>query len=148
MSNIAVGGTPAHAFFFGVLSAALASAKPPLCTTPCFPPPPCGGVATPFPNPVLATVPRTPLLPPVPFPYPSPPGNAGEPSRLMLVVLFGFPLPGKPFGSPNPPVCTFSIGALTVAGAALPVLKLLTFTSSRGRLGPLIGVLSFASNTV
>src|SRR6266853_917070 len=148
MSTIVVGDSLADAFFFGVLSAALASAKPPLCTTPCFPPPPDGGVATPFPNPVLATVPRTPLLPPVPFPYPSPPGNAGEPRRLMFVVLLGFPLPGRPFGSPNPPVCTLLTGAVTVAGAALPVLKLLTFTSSRGRFGPLIGVLSFASNTV
>src|SRR6266446_635005 len=43
------------AFFLGVLSATLASAKPPLCTLPCFPPL-GGGLATPFPNPVLANV--------------------------------------------------------------------------------------------
>src|SRR6266478_10260680 len=80
MSTMVVGGSLA-AFFFGAFSATVASAKPPLCTTPRFPPPLGGGVATPFPNPVLATVPRIPLAPPVPFPYPSPPGNAGEPRR-------------------------------------------------------------------
>src|SRR5258707_1993162 len=146
--TIVVGESPAAAFFLGVLSPTAAPAKPPLCTTPCFPPPLGGGFATPFPNPVLATVPRTPLAPPVPFPYPSPPGNAGEPRRLMFVVLLGFPLPGRPFGSPNPPVCTLFTGAVTVAGAALPVPKLLTFTSSRERFGPLVGVFSFASNTL
>src|ERR1700720_254636 len=142
MSTIDVGESLAPVFFFGVLSATVASAKPPLCTVPCFPPPLGGGVAVPFPKPVLATVPRTPFAPPVPFPYPSPPGNAGEPKRLILVVLFGFPLPGKPLGSPNPPVCTLLTGALTVAGAALPVFRLFTLTSSCGRFGPLIGVFS------
>src|SRR5207237_10405767 len=110
-------------------------ANPPLCTVPRLPPPPSGGFATPFPNPVLATVPRTPLAPPVPFPYPSPPGNAGDPNRATFVVLFGLPLPGSPFGSPNPPVCTLFTGKFTVAGAALPLFRLFTFTSSFGRLG-------------
>src|SRR5229473_4095706 len=148
MLTIVVGESPAAAFFFGVLSTTVASAKPVFCTAPCFPPL-GGGVATPFPNPVLATVPRTPLSPPVPFPYPGPPGNAGEPSRFTFVVLLGLPLPGSPLGSPKPPVCTLFTGRFTVAGAALPVLfRLLTFTSSFGRFGPLVGVFSFASKTV
>src|SRR6201988_3291408 len=142
MSTMVVGESPAAAFFFGALSVTLASANPPLCTTPCLPTPLGGGLATPFPNPVLATVPRTPLAPPVPFPYPSPPGNAGDPSRFTFGDLFGRAFPANPLGSPNPPVCTLLTGTFTVAGAALPVLRLLTFTSSLGRFGPLIGVFS------
>ena len=60
MLTMLVGESLAAAFFFGVLSATLASANPPLCTAPRFPPPLGGGFATPFPKPVLATVPRTP----------------------------------------------------------------------------------------
>src|SRR6266852_4516481 len=97
----------------------------------------------PFPQPVLATVPRMPLSPPVPLPYPGPPGNAGEPRRLTLVALFGSPLPGIPLGSPKPPVCTLFTGATTVAGAALPDPRLPTFTSSFGRFGCVVGVSIF-----
>jgi len=76
-------------------------------------------------SPCWLTVPAIPFLPPVPLPYPSPPGNAGEPSRATVVACFGSPLPATPFGSPNPPVCTFSTGATTVAGAALPRIKVI-----------------------
>jgi len=81
----------------------------------------------PLPKPVLATVPRIPLSPPVPLPYPGPPGNAGEPSRLTLVALFGSPLPAIPLGSPKPPVCTWFHRATTVAAAALPDPRIADF---------------------
>src|SRR6266852_1914865 len=97
----------------------------------------------PFPQPVLATVPRMPLSPPVPLPYPGPPGNAGEPRRFTYVALLGSPLPGIPLGSPKPPVCTLFTGATTVAGAALPDPRLPTFTSSFGRFGCVVGVSIF-----
>ena len=65
----------------------VSTAPNPLATTvPFLPLPPGGGVAVPFPKPVLGTVPRMPSLPPVPFPYPSPPGSAVEPRRLALVA--------------------------------------------------------------
>ena len=106
-------------------------------------------MAMPLPKPVLATVPRAPLSPPVPFPYPGPPGSAGGPRRLTFVDLLGLPLPGSPLGSPKPPVCTLLSGRFTVAGAALPVLaaRLLTFTSSLGRLGWFVGVSLACSKT-
>ncbi len=58
-----------------------------------------------------------------------------NPAGSRLVACFGSPLPAIPFGSPNPPVCTFSTGAFTVAGAALPEPILFSFTSSFGRFG-------------
>src|SRR6266567_7384495 len=44
-------------------------------------------VATPFPKPVLATTPRTPLAPPVPLPYPGPAGKSNEPSWAIFAGL-------------------------------------------------------------
>src|SRR5213082_2787446 len=58
-------------------------------------------VAAPFLlEPSEATVPRTPWAPPVPLPWPGPPGRLGEPAWLMFPALLGFPGPGIPFGSP------------------------------------------------
>src|ERR1700730_791401 len=51
-----------------------------------------------------------------------------------------------PWGSPKPPVCTLFNGATTVAGAALPVLKTLVLTSSRGRFGWLVAVSILAAS--
>src|SRR5882724_5715128 len=86
--------SPLAAFFFGASAATVWSPKPLVCTVPRFPPL-GGGIAVPLPNPVLATVPRIPLSPPVPLPYPGPPGKAGEPRRFTLVALFGSPLPER-----------------------------------------------------
>src|SRR2546430_15041181 len=138
MSTGVVGLSLAAAFFLGVSVATVWSANPVVCSVPRLGLL-GGGFATPFPKPVLATVPRIPLSPPVPFPYPGPPGNAGEPRRLTFVALFGSPLPGIPLGSPNPPVCTLFSGATTVGTAALPDPRLPTFTSSFGRFGWFFG---------
>src|SRR6266850_2884428 len=146
MSTGVVAPSPLAAFFLGASVATVWSAKPVDCSVPRLVL--GGGFAVLLPKPVLATVPRIPLSPPVPLPYPGPPGKAGEPRRLTFVALFGSPLPGTPFGSPKPPVCTLFTGATTVAGAALPVPRLPTFTSSFGRFGWFVGVSIFTcSNT-
>src|SRR6266850_1242277 len=146
MSTGVVAPSPLAAFFLGASVATVWSAKPVDCSVPRFGG--GGGFAVLLPNPVLATVPRIPLSPPVPLPYPGPPGNAGEPRRFTFVVLFGSPLPGIPLGSPKPPVCTLFTGATTVAGAALPEDITPTFTSSFGRLGWLVGVSIFTCSNV
>src|SRR5215469_12213125 len=61
-------------------------------------------IATPLPNPALATTPRTPFAPPVPFPEPGPDGRSKEPKAPILIALPLVSLAGTPFGSPNPPV--------------------------------------------
>src|SRR4029077_18994230 len=63
-------------------------------------------VAVPLPKPVLATTPRTPF-PPVPLPLPSPVGRSNDPDCAMFTGLVFVSCAGTPFGSPNPPVCTF-----------------------------------------
>src|SRR6266852_8474483 len=141
ISTGVVGLSLLAALFFGASAATVWSAKPLVCTVPFFVL--GGGFAIPLPKPVLATVPRIPLSPPVPLPYPGPPGNAGEPRRLTFVALLGSPLPGIPLGSPKPPVCTLFTGATTVAGAALPEDMTPTFTSSFGRFGWFVGVSIF-----
>src|SRR5438132_56864 len=145
MSTGVVGLSLAAAFFLGVSVATVWSANPVVCSVPRLGLL-GGGFAVPLPKPVLATVPRIPLSPPVPFPYPGPPGNAGEPRRLTLVALFGSPLPATPLGSPKPPVCTLFTGATTVAGAALPEDITPTFTSSFGRFGCFVGVSIFTGS--
>src|SRR5882762_8336015 len=144
MSTGVVAPSLATAFFLGASAATLWSAKPVDCSAPRLGA--GGGFAVPLPKPVLATVPRIPLSPPVPLPYPGPPGSAGEPRRLTLVALFGSPLPGIPLGSPKPPVCTLFTGATTVAGAALPEPRLPTFTSSFGRFGCFTGISIFTGS--
>src|SRR5882762_324772 len=144
MSTGVVAPSLATAFFLGASAATLWSAKPVDCSAPRLGA--GGGFAVPLPKPVLATVPRIPLAPPVPLPYPGPPGNAGEPRRLTFVALFGSPLPGTPLGSPKPPVCTLFTGSTTVAGAALPEDITPTFTSSFGRFGWFAGVSIFTGS--
>src|SRR5207245_6320430 len=124
MSTGVVALSVGAAFFLGAsATAVVASEKLVDCTVP-----PRfaagGGMATPLPNPVLATVPRAPFAPPVPLPYPGPAGRAGEPNEFMFVRLLAFPVAATPSGSPNPPVWTLSRGRglVIVAGAELPVV--------------------------
>ncbi len=147
MSTGVVALSADSALFFGASVATLWFEKPELCSVP-FRALLSGTIAVPFPKPPLTTVPRAPFAPPVPFPYPGPPGRAGEPSTFILTARFGLLLfAGNPCSSPNPPVCTFSIGAFTVAGAALPMLAMLfSFTSSRGRFGPACVVSIFTTS--
>src|SRR5262249_2766533 len=79
------------------------------------------GPATPLPKPALATVPRTPLAPPVPLPSPGPLGKSKEPSFAICTPVLLVCLPtGTPFGSPKPPVCTWLTLACSVGLAELP----------------------------
>src|SRR5258708_40134060 len=91
--------------------------KPDCCTVPWLPWPP---VATPEPKSQLATVPLTPLAPPDPLPCPGPTGMSNDPICAATNLAPALPSPLSPLGSPKPPVCTFSIGLLTVGCAALP----------------------------
>src|SRR5215470_15463269 len=105
-------------------------------------------VATPFPNPVLATTPRTPFAPPVPLPYPGPAGRSKDPSCAMLAGLpFELACAGTPFGSPKPPVCTFCGAAAIVGVAELPVENTLVCTRRRGIAGALCGRLGLLGAT-
>src|SRR5205085_1537630 len=70
----------------------------------------------------------------------NPLGSPALPGGFTFVAWLGSPLPAIPLGSPNPPVCTLLSGATTVAGAALPVDRLPTFTSSLGRFGDPNGI--------
>jgi len=75
-------------------------------------------------------VPRTPLRLPYRFRTLTA-GQCGEPRRFLFVVLLGFPY-RQTVRIAKHSGLHFVTGAVTVAGAALPVPKLLTFTSSRG----------------
>src|SRR4051812_29582058 len=84
---------------------AVASPNPPVLMAP-FPrlPGPPVPVATPLPNPALATVPETPWLPPVPLPLPAvPPGRSNEPTRATVNLASDLATPATPLGAPNPP---------------------------------------------
>src|SRR5262249_29602280 len=96
-----------------------ASPKPPACTPSLDPLRAVFAAgAVPLPNPVLATTPRAPFAPPVPFPAPGPTGKSNEPRLAMFDGLSRRPTPRAPLGSPKPPVCTCCAGRFTVAFAA------------------------------
>src|SRR4029077_7607916 len=95
----------------------------PALPRPLLRPSPCPGVATPLPKSALATVPLIPFAPPDPLPCPGPPRQSNEPAADPISFPFRFllSLGFSPFGSPNPPVCTFEIGAFTVGVTELPL---------------------------
>src|SRR6202049_2380391 len=108
----------------GVFCAICCEPNPELCTPalprPLLRPSPCPGVATPLPKSALATVPLIPFAPPDPLPCPGPAGISNDPVGAAYNFAPCLPVPGKPLGSPKPPVCTFATATLTVGFAELP----------------------------
>src|SRR6516225_1466271 len=64
-------------------------------------------VATPAPNPELATTPRVPWAPSVPLPTPGPPGMSNDHNCEIVTGRKCVLDAGIPLEPPNPPVCTF-----------------------------------------
>ena len=89
----------------GASGPATAVPKPPAFIGSRVPSPPeAAEIVTPSPKPELATVPRTPFAPPVPLPNPGPGSRAGEPAWAIFARRVELLSPGRPLGSPNPPV--------------------------------------------
>src|SRR5205814_9057874 len=94
--------------------------KPDCCSTPLLLGPP---IATPFPNPALATTPG--VAPPTPLPCPDPVGKSNDPAWPILTAPPRFSLAGTPLGSPNPPVWIAAAGLVVVGLTGRPFGKVL-----------------------